>query len=41
MYKDTKFGEDVFPYVSDGFVISINGFSSNIWAVSDLFLHIF
>ena len=33
MFKDSKFGEDVFPYASDGLMIAIKGFASHIWAV--------
>ena len=32
-YKDAKLGEDVLPYISDGIVIAITGFGSNVWAV--------
>ena len=37
LYKETKLGEDVFPYVSDGVQVAIDGFLSEIWAVSYLF----
>ena len=33
LFKDSKFGEDVALYASDGLKIAIKGFSSNIWAV--------
>ena len=34
MYRETKLGEDVFPFVSDGVVVAVTGFHSNSWAVS-------
>ena len=34
LYRETKLGEDVFPFVSDGVVVAITGFHSNSWAVS-------
>ncbi|XP_065068147.1 tRNA (32-2'-O)-methyltransferase regulator THADA-like isoform X1 [Rhopilema esculentum] len=33
MFRDSKFGEDVFPYASDGLMIAVKGFSSSIWAI--------
>lgn len=38
LYRETKLGEDVFPFVSDGVVVAITGFHSNSWAVSTQFL---
>lgn len=38
LYRETKLGEDVFPFVSDGVVVAITGFHSNSWAVSSQFL---
>ncbi|XP_057316978.1 thyroid adenoma-associated protein homolog isoform X2 [Hydractinia symbiolongicarpus] len=32
-YKDTKLCEDIFPYISDGVVIAVKGFSSSNWAI--------
>lgn len=32
-YKDTKLCEDVFPYISDGVMIAVKGFSSSNWAI--------
>lgn len=37
LYRETKLGEDVFPFVSDGVVVAITGFHSNSWAVSSQF----
>lgn len=34
LYKETKLGEDVFPFVADGVRVAIEGFLSEIWAVS-------
>jgi hypothetical protein len=34
LYKETKLGEDVFPYVADGVHVAVEGFLSEIWAVS-------
>lgn len=34
LYKETKLGEDVFPYVAEGVHIAVEGFLSKIWAVS-------
>ncbi len=36
LYKETKLGEDVFPYVADGVQVAVEGFLSEIWAVSCL-----
>lgn len=36
LYKETKLGEDVFPYVADGVQVAVDGFLSEIWAVSYL-----
>ncbi|KAJ7373357.1 hypothetical protein OS493_012949 [Desmophyllum pertusum] len=33
LYRETKLGEGVFPFVSDGVVVAINGFHSDSWAV--------
>ncbi|XP_020616391.1 thyroid adenoma-associated protein-like [Orbicella faveolata] len=33
LYRETKVGEIVFPFVSDGVVVAINGFHSDSWAV--------
>ncbi|XP_028408527.1 thyroid adenoma-associated protein homolog [Dendronephthya gigantea] len=33
LYKETKLGEDVFPYVSDGVKVAVEGFLSKSWAV--------
>ncbi|XP_078352490.1 tRNA (32-2'-O)-methyltransferase regulator THADA-like isoform X2 [Oculina patagonica] len=33
LYRETKLGEAVFPFVSDGVVVAINGFQSDSWAV--------
>ncbi|XP_068682323.1 tRNA (32-2'-O)-methyltransferase regulator THADA-like isoform X3 [Montipora foliosa] len=33
MYRETKLGEDVFPFVSDGVVVAVTGFHSNSWAM--------
>ncbi|XP_022790978.1 thyroid adenoma-associated protein homolog isoform X3 [Stylophora pistillata] len=33
LYRDTKLGEAVFPFVSDGVVVAIDGFLSESWAV--------
>lgn len=38
LYRETKLGEGVFPFVSDGVVVAINGFHSDSWAVSRLHL---
>ena len=32
-YKDAKLCEDVFPFISDGIIIAIEGFSSPIWSI--------
>ena len=32
-YKDTKLAEDIYPYVANGVIIAIQGFSSACWAV--------
>lgn len=32
-FKNTKLREDVFPYISSGIVIAINGFASSKWAI--------
>ena len=37
LYRDTKLGEAVFPFVSDGVVVAIDGFLSESWAVSTFF----
>ena len=34
LYRETKLGEDVFPFVSDGVAVAITGFHSDSWAVS-------
>ena len=34
LYRETKLGEDVFPFVSDGIVVAVTGFYSDSWAVS-------
>ena len=34
LYRETKLGEDVFPFVSNGVVVAVKGFHSNNWAVS-------
>lgn len=34
LYRQTTLGEAVFPFVSDGVVVAINGFHSESWAVS-------
>lgn len=34
LYRETKLGEEVFPFVSDGVVVAIKGFHSESWAVS-------
>ena len=36
LYRETKLGEDVFPFVSDGIAVAITGFYSDSWAVSRL-----
>ena len=37
LYRDTKLGEGVFPFVSDGVIVAIDGFLSESWAVSNFF----
>lgn len=32
-YKDAKLGEDVLPFVSDGVMIALSGFSSSLWPI--------
>lgn len=34
LYRDTKLGEAVFPFVSEGVIVAIDGFLSESWAVS-------
>ena len=34
LYRETKLGEDVFPFVSSGVVVAVSGFHSHSWAVS-------
>ncbi|XP_048585812.1 thyroid adenoma-associated protein homolog isoform X2 [Nematostella vectensis] len=33
LYRDTRLGEDVSPFVADGLIASISGFTSSSWAV--------
>lgn len=33
LYRETKLGEDVFPFVSNGVVVAVKGFHSNNWAM--------
>jgi thyroid adenoma-associated protein len=34
LFRDTRLGEDVFPYVADGVKIAISGYSSTYWPVN-------
>lgn len=34
LYKETKLGEDVYPYVAEGVLVAVEGFLSDSWAVS-------
>ena len=34
LYKETKLGEDVYPYVAEGVQVAVEGFLSDSWAVS-------
>lgn len=34
LYRDTRLGENVIPFVSDGMQAAVLGFTSPVWAVS-------
>lgn len=38
LFRDTRLGENIMPYVADGIQAAILGFTSPIWAVSNLLL---
>ena len=35
MFKDTRLGDDVAPYIADGLKVAILGFKSPLWSVSN------
>ncbi|RIA98284.1 putative death-receptor fusion protein [Glomus cerebriforme] len=41
IFMDAKLGTDVLPYVSDGFILAIKGFSSPSWAVRNCSVMLF
>ncbi|CAG8737915.1 2951_t:CDS:2, partial [Acaulospora morrowiae] len=41
IFMDATLGKDVLPYVSDGFVLAIKGFSSSSWAVRNCSVMLF
>ncbi|RIB14541.1 putative death-receptor fusion protein [Gigaspora rosea] len=41
IFMDAKLGADVLPYVSDGFMLAINGFCSSSWAIRNCSVMLF
>ena len=41
LYKDTRLGEDVVPYIADGLKAAVLGFKSEEWAVSSTGIRLF
>jgi hypothetical protein len=37
LYRDTRLGENIIPFVSEGMQAAVLGFTSPIWAVSSCF----
>lgn len=40
LYRDTRLGENIVPFVSDGMQAAVLGFTSPVWAVSVHVLHL-
>lgn len=41
LYRDTRLGENIVPFVSEGMQAAVLGFTSPVWAVSLYFLFFF
>lgn len=39
LYRDTRLGENIVPFVSEGMQAAILGFTSPVWAVSVLYFY--
>ena len=38
LYRDTRLGDSIAPFVAEGVMIAVEGFSSTLWPVSYIYL---
>lgn len=41
LYRDTRLGDSIVPFVAEGVMIAVEGFSSTLWPVSSYLLSVF